>query len=331
MTVPTTAPVDTRSLIDEVLGTMTAVGEGVAGAQDKLAKEAAKAKAPAATPAPVSTGPAPAPIKATGKSVVRPNGEQYFIRKINGQHDDVPFLQRSREKKMPILFFGLPGCGKTALFEAAFSAGFEYVPGTGDTMVSDFEGGYVPTGDKDDPYEWVDGPLIRAMDRGVPLLVDEIALIDPKVMAVVYSVMDGRGVLNVTSNPRRGEVKAMDGFVVYGACNPNAPGARMSEALLSRFKIHVEVSVDFALLKKMGVNGTLITCVTNMKTKFDKRELGWYPQIREMLAFEEIAREFGIETALSNLVSIAPENERKDIADLLTRAFAQQIKGLMLK
>ena len=41
-----------------------------------------------------------------------------------------------------------------------------------------------------------------AMENGKPLLIDEIALIDPRVMAVVYGVMDGRKRLDASTGGR---------------------------------------------------------------------------------------------------------------------------------
>src|SRR5690606_33812628 len=99
------------------------------------------------------------------------------------------------------------------------------IVGTLDTDTSDLVGSWVPTGDPSDPYAWVDGPLTTAVRLGLPLLVDEIALIDPRVLSTLYSLMDGRDTLFLPSNPAEGEIKVAPGFYVVGACNPDAPGA----------------------------------------------------------------------------------------------------------
>jgi hypothetical protein len=313
----------TKELVDDVLAAMKkAVNNGdVDALNEKTFAEAQPKEDPAVAPATALT--------AGAKTVIRPNGEAYIIRKM-GIHDDVQVMRTARDEKLPILLYGIPGCGKTALFEAAFAdVGFEYVPGSGDTEVADFTGGYTPLPDGN--FFWVDGPLIRAMEKGIPLLVDEIALIDPKVMALVYSIMDGRDELNVTSNPTRGIVKVQQGFAVFGACNPNAPGARMSEALLSRFQLHAEVGVDFNMVKGMGVPQKMITAAMNMKTKFDNQEIGWYPAIRELLAFKKISELLGLETALANMVSLAPEVERPGVADILIQTYGQEVKVLTIK
>lgn len=56
----------------------------------------------------------------TGDGVyLRPNGDKYFARKW-GLHDDVEVVRRSRGRGHFVLLYGAPGCGKTAMVEAAF-------------------------------------------------------------------------------------------------------------------------------------------------------------------------------------------------------------------
>jgi len=281
------------------------------------------------------TGTVPiAPVTPTGlvspeREIVRPNGETYYVRKM-GIHDDVEVLREARRNDVPVLLYSGPGTGKTAMFEAAFTKdGFYYVPGTGDTEVADFVGGYVPL--PGGGFMWVDGPLPLAMDAGLPLLVDEIALIDSRVMAVVYSVMDGRAQLKITANPEHDPVEAKPGFVVFGACNPRAPGAKMSEALVSRFLLHVEVGVDFQLMRKMGVPSKFVTVAQNLKKKYDASEISWFPAIREMLGFKRMADIYGEPVALANMVSQSPEMDRPQVADALTRGYGEAVRTLEIK
>lgn len=320
------APTPTQEMVNDLLTELKAAQSGDAAAAERL-NAATADEAVDETPVPQ---PEQSAWTITEKRIIRPNGEAYVVRKM-GPHDDVAVLRTCREKKLPLLMFGLPGNGKTALFEAAFTEdGFEYVPGSGDTEVSDFIGGYVPSPDPAQPFLWVDGPLVRAMVNGVPLLVDEIALVDPKVMAVVYSVMDGRAQLNVTANPERGLVSSAPGFYVAAACNPNAPGARMSEALLSRFLVHAEVTVDFGFVKKMGVPTRAVQAGQNLKKKYDANEVSWYPGIRELLGFKQVAEVFGQAVALSNLAAQAPEIDRVQVTDVLSRAFGVDVQVLKI-
>lgn len=256
---------------------------------------------------------------------VRPNGQKYFTRKW-GQHTDVEVArkQRASETGKSILLYGAPGTGKTAMFEGAFGEDLITVLGTGDTEVGDLVGGYVQT--IAGGFEWVDGPLVQAAEQGKVLLIDEIGLIDPKVLSVVYGLMDGRRELKVTANPERAIVKAQDGFFVVAATNPNAPGVNLSEALLSRFGIQAEMTTDWALARKLGVPAQAVTCAQNLAKKQQSDEVNWSPQMRELLDFRDIANELGTDWAVSNLIAQAPVEDRAIVADVFTRVYGTEFK-----
>jgi len=253
----------------------------------------------------------------------RPNGEFYYTR-MWGEHHDVAVLRKAREDKQPILLYGAPGCGKTALVQAAFGDNMHTVLGTGDTEVADFVGGYIQT--PSGGFLWEDGPLVKAAERGEPLFIDEVGLIDPKVMSVVYSLVDGTGTLNITANPERGTIKAKDGFYLIAATNPNAPGVRLSEALLSRFLIHTEMTTDWSLAKKLGAPATIVTAAQNLAKKQQTGEVSWAPQMRELLAFRDLAKSFGTKFAIANILAAAPELDRPVVADVFTRVFGEECR-----
>ena len=132
-------------------------------------------------------------------------------------------------------------------------------------------------------------------------------------MAVVYGVMDGRDELVITQNPLRGTVKVADGFAVIGACNPNVPGAQMSDALLSRFIVHVEMATDWGIASKLGVPAKITQVVRNLNQKFANGEITQAPQLRELIAFRDVSAKFGEGFAIQNFISQVRE-ENRDIA-----------------
>src|SRR6056300_58418 len=247
----------------------------------------------------------------------RPSGEDYYARKW-GNFTDVEVLRKAREASQYVLLYGEPGTGKTAMVEAAFPDELYTLLGSGDTEVSDLVGSYVQTPSGN--FEWVDGALVKSAEEGKVLLIDEIGLIDPKVLSVVYSLIDGRQELTITSNPERETIKAKKGFYVVGATNPNAVGVRLSEALLSRFTIQAEMTTDWNLAQtELGVNEDLVIISQNLSRKLANGETSWSPQMRELLAFRENEKLFGSKWAFENLVACSPEMDRPVVANVVTQ------------
>lgn len=263
-------------------------------------------------------------------AIKRPNGQVYLPRKVRAgadTFDDVALLRRAYEQRIPVLFYGPPGTGKTALAEAALE-NLVTISGSGDTEVSDFLGAYVQN--PDGTFTWVDGPLLIAMEEGRPLLVDEIALIDPRTLAVLYSVMDGRDELVVSANPARGTVKAKDGFYVVGACNPDVPGAVMSEALTSRFLLQVEVLTDFDLAISLGVPREIVVVAKNLKRKQEASTVMRAPQMRELLGFKRIAEVFGADAAIANFVGSAEPGDKDEYVEAIKSTFGKTVEPLSI-
>ena len=256
----------------------------------------------------------------------------YTPRELSGYEfrgqTDVSVVRTAYSAGFTVLLLGPPGTGKTALVMAALSD-VHVVPGHSETEVSDFVGSWVQR--KDGNYEWADGPLIKAMEAGEPLLVDEIPMIDPRVLAVLYSAMDGRDNLQVTANPARGEITAKPGFLVIGTGNPDAPGSIMSEALLSRFRMQIEVCTDWNLAASLGVPAKIILVARNLETRRANHEIMRAPQLRELLAFRDISMVFGEAIALRNFVNQSEVSDRDTWAELAGDAFGVKVSPLSFK
>ena len=280
--------------------------------------------APLASPAPSVAPKAPASKAAPGP-VTRPGGQVYRPRVLAGMAD-VEALRTLRAEGVPALLAGPPGTGKTSLVEAAFPD-LITVAGDGDTTVGDFAGEY--TQKPDGSYEFIYGPLIRAMTEGRVLFIDDATLISPAVLAVCYPAMDGRR--EVTVKAHKGEtVTAASGFYVVAGHNPGVHGAVLTEALSSRFTFQVEVATDYELARSLGIDSRAITAARNLATRQASGETGWAPQLRELLAFAKVTRIFGLDTALANLAGTAPAEDRDVVAGTLAKTFGKTVAPLSL-
>ncbi|MEC3978876.1 AAA family ATPase [Amycolatopsis sp. H20-H5] len=277
----------------------------------------------AAPPSPVRAPVAPAP-PVTGP-VPRPNGQLYHPRNLAGI-PDVTALRKLRDGGVAALMYGPPGTGKTSVVEAAFPD-LITIQGDGDTIVADFVGDQFKT--PHGTYEFLDGPLVTAMRDGRPLFIDDATLIPPTVLAVVYPAMDGRRQITIKGN--YGEtVDAADGFYVVAGHNPGVHGAVLTDALSSRFSAQIKVTTDYDLAAQLGVNVRAVRVARTLATSFDRGEIGWAPQLRELLAFERIAAALGVNFAAGNLIGTAPDEDRDTVATVVHDVFGPSVEPLAL-
>jgi nitric oxide reductase NorQ protein len=258
--------------------------------------------------------------------IIRPSGQEYYPRRLGGGWD-IEVLRKLRAQQVPALLYGPPGTGKTAMLEAAFDD-LLTVAGTGDTIVDDFVGSYAPL--PGGGYDFVYGPLVQAMREGRALLVDDATLIPPRVLAVLYPVMDGRGRITVLTPHGTEIVDAIDGFYVCGGHNPGVHGAILTEALSSRFTVQIEVTTDWDLAKDLKVPKPVIQAAIDLNAELAAGRIGWAPQLREALGFVKVKDTLGESAALANLAGIAPDDCRAEVTSALSRHTGKPITALAL-
>lgn len=272
----------------------------------KPAVKVATAKIPKAKVAPEPT---PTFFTEVETTVVRPNGEKYFPRELMG-HTDISLLREFKKAGIYVRLAGPPGSGKTALAEAAYPD-LITVSGHGDMTVAHFVGSHLPT--QNGGWDWVDGPLVKAMREGKTLFVDEGTRIPTEVLNILFSVMDGRNILRIDDRPDLPIIQGAKGFYVVMGYNPDTLGARpLDEALVSRFRVQIDVDTDFDTARKLGVPPLVIKIARNLHTRNieDKKNEGigiWVPQMRELITYRDLVKVgAGEDFALATLLSSCP-------------------------
>jgi len=161
----------------------------------------------------------------------------------------------------PAFVTGLSGNGKTFMIEQACAKAkreFFRVNITVETDEDDLLGHYALI---DGNTVWQDGPVIKAMERGAVLLLDEIDLASSKIMCL-QPVLEGNGVFLKKVNRF---VSPSKGFTVLATANTKGKGSEdgrfigtniLNEAFLERFPITVEqeypsMSVERKILDKV--------------------------------------------------------------------------------
>ena len=289
----------------------------------------APAPKPAAPPkaAPAASAAAPAaPPAAAPPGVTGPGGATYRPRAL-ADMPDVDALRKLCAAGIPALLYGPPGTGKTSLVKAAFGDEIITVNGDGDTTTADLVGDY--TQRDDNRYEFVYGPLITAMTEGKVLFIDDATLISPTVLAVTYPLMDGRDEVRVKAN--KGEtIKAADGFYIIAGHNPGVHGAVLTEALASRFTVQVKVGTDYDLARALKIDPRAIAAAEDLARRQAGGEIGWSPQLRELIGYQRTAAALGENAAAGNLAGIAPGEDQDVVVAALRKAFGRTITPLAL-
>ena len=177
-----------------------------------------------------------------------------------GNYNDVYSIIKSG-RYYPAFITGLSGNGKTFMVEQACAKAkreFFRVNITVETDEDDLLGHYALI---DGNTVWQDGPVVKAMERGAILLLDEIDLASSKIMCL-QPVLEGKGVFLKKVNRF---VSPATGFNVLATANTKGKGSEdgrfigtniLNEAFLERFPITVEqeypsVSVERKILDKV--------------------------------------------------------------------------------
>ena len=171
--------------------------------------------------------------------------------------DEVELFEAAYKQKLPLIFKGPTGCGKTRFVEyMSYKLGAELTKVTKndaddsavnlplvtiacheDITGSDLVGRYLLEGDR---TVWLDGPLTRAVKAGGICYLDEVVEARKDTTVLIHPLTDHRRILPIE---KRGELlQAADGFLLILSYNPGYKIARkdLKHSTRQRF-----VSIEF--------------------------------------------------------------------------------------
>lgn len=255
----------------------------------------------------------------TKSTYVLPNGKPYLARALGGFENDVEGLRELAKMGKHVLLLGEPGCGKTALMQAAFPNSENEIGHSKMTAPDmlwrwrvDAQGNPVP-----DP-----SPLNRAAVGGLPFYLDETMRLSEDGFTPLFSAMDGRGII-VGGNLDGTDLPVREGFFVVGASNPLVRGAFLPEAIASRFHIlTVETSED--LLVRLELDDKLLVCWRNLSALNGGET--WRPSIREMLSAQDFIKMGNLQQAVYALTGWRiPAKDREEVASIIGPIFGVRV------
>ena len=176
--------------------------------------------------------------------------------------DEIELFEAAYKQKLPVLFKGPTGCGKTRFVEyMAYKIGQEMQSSKKDNntqiniplvtiachedlTASDLVGRYLLEGDS---TVWLDGPLTRAVKAGGICYLDEVVEARKDTTVIIHPLTDHRRILPVE---KKGELlEAADGFLLVLSYNPGYQSA-LKDLKHSTRQRFVAIEFDYPSVEK---------------------------------------------------------------------------------
>ena len=176
--------------------------------------------------------------------------------------DEIELFEAAYKQKLPVLFKGPTGCGKTRFIEyMAYKIGQEMktskknnnsqiniplvtIACHEDLTASDLVGRYLLEGDS---TVWLDGPLTRAVKAGGICYLDEVVEARKDTTVIIHPLTDHRRILPVE---KKGELlEAADGFLLVLSYNPGYQSA-LKDLKHSTRQRFIAIEFDYPSVEK---------------------------------------------------------------------------------
>lgn len=250
---------------------------------------------------------------------ILPGGREYIPRPLGGFENDVIGLQELVNAGHNTIILGEPGCGKTALFQAAFPNSENEI---GHSKMTNYDMLWRPRPMPDRTTQFDPAPLTRAALNGTKLYFDEIMRSSEDALTPLFSAMDGRGFI-VAGNLDSSDLPVAPGFGVVAASNPLVRGAFLPDAIASRFHI-LMMETSENLLEKLDLNDRILTAWKNLSA-LNGGDI-WRPSIRDMLRAQVFVNASNWHQAAYSLSGFrVPAKDREQVAEVIGTLFGVRL------
>lgn len=244
-------------------------------------------------------------------------------------------VARAIDKKHNVIVSGPSGSGKTFIIEQELRRNqMRYIGpisvAAGITKKDMLAREWLQAGPNGVVTKWIYGFVVKAMIHGVPLILDEISLLEGEVLGHLYYACE-YGVLHLQETGETITAKPGGKFMIFGTDNSLTDesglysGHRMSIALTNRFRYvfsdYMDADSEMEIFEKSGVGYTIASRIRLFLEKCRKMyadgSLCFAPSTRvgKNIA-EEIAAGLNFEEAVAYCLtdSLVPSEQKKVLA-----------------
>lgn len=252
-------------------------------------------------------------------------GDMYLSRVGLGPYDTdvemlVGWLSAPRNVVGGVMALGDPGCGKTALIEAAATHAeatlFTHVCTPDDTRDSLYLR-FVGEGNGEHGTPFVKGVIPAAVEHAKTALtwlyLDEATLLADGVKpAAMYPLADGRKFLP-GGNVDGSDLEIPETLRLVISANPQVRGSSIPEPIASRFSsTTITVETSASLLRDLALDDSVVEAWEALRSAG-----GWYPQIREVRLADYWLNVDPSQAVSAFLPEHCPESQREQVKNIV--------------
>lgn len=236
----------------------------------------------------------------------------YINRKIYGV-EDFEFLDRAFKNKQNVLLVGFHGCGKNYMVKswcASRKLPMIRFSCDGSMTAEDIIGQWVYAGGQ---WVWNDGLITIGMKYGAVIVMDEINMTPPDILAVLHSALDDDRSIVLRSKDNE-IIKAHPNTFFIATMNPQYAGTKeLNKALEDRFDVIVFMDYDKNIEKKLIENEKLLQWAWNLRQRWQAGEINSIISTRALLSIYKNIQLYGKEFAIKSFLQKCDEDDRQAI------------------